>query len=170
MPSDLFQGMQQPSRAMRISYFLVADAMNETDDGRFNLLGVGWSAKTATALGQKYPMAIAFGAEGVEEDLRPWQILLQLNEPSGRQTSLIDTTYEATRSDGPPGIPPVSFAGRLFGELEVEAAGVHRLTLDVGEAHSEVTFVVYVQPPKEQATKRKTSKSVRRKTEVASPT
>lgn len=138
---------------MRINYLLIADAVNESADGRLNILGANWIAIRVKDFPSVRPMAIAFGATTYDEtEIGSIPIVVDIEEPNGRSV-VLETTFDLARTDGPPGAPVGSMSAVTSGALEMEAPGLYRLNVRVGAAIADHVFMVHGESVDAKSTK-----------------
>ena len=131
---------------MRIDYLIVADAINESGDGRLNVLGANWRAFRMDTFPSTRPMAIAFAASTTDEsELGTIPIVVELDEPSGR-SAIMEQDFELVRVEGIEGVPVGSMSALTSGFLQMDGPGLYRVTARVGSARADQSFVVYGPP------------------------
>lgn len=132
---------------MRFAYLLLADAVNQSADGKLNILGAGIRTINAPALPFSISLAIIAAVELDLAERGPKKIQLAIRRPDGEEV-LIDDVAEMDVTEPAEEDLPISL-NLQFGiaGFELRSAGVHTIVVRVDALAHEYVFLVKAPPP-----------------------
>lgn len=135
---------------MKFDFLSLADAANQTPDGKVNVLGLGARIVTFRSLPAAAPLVIIGSIAASREEAGHYTFRVFLKQPDGSQHLVVEFPGSITADVTDPRVPTgIGFTIGLSRPFTQE--GVHHIISTIGDLEAEWVFAVRVSAPADEA-------------------
>jgi len=130
---------------VKVEYLSLADAANQAEDGKFNILGMGARIINYERLPGFSPLAIVAAVSAMASETGEYPVEIRIEEPDGTKETIVKSRAIVNAKVDDERVPTgIALSVGMMRPFRIE--GVHKVRLNVGPLEASYEFLVRVAP------------------------